>query len=540
MFCGTFTNTTGLLPLFELISSRTSSDEEYLRFRDFAQFYNDRLDTRVSRIYRAVFEGDLQNVQRCIERGESVNKTGDLYRFSPLHVAVLKNNVEILEYLLTREDVDVDVSCRIGRTPLYMAIALGRIELVERLIRAGSNVNFRHYRNNSPLDMSVYHPDICHLLIQRGAQIDAVGKSRNTLLDKAVERKDECLGIVHMLLYYNADANVRDRRGFTPFMTALLCGNVPAQEALLDYVVNFNETSDPAYFSTLSLALHTNSPFAKEIIKRGADVNYGDNPEVTHEACAFTVCSRRAVNSFTFKMVWERLRYNHAKNTVDLHDLFRRRRAVPRFLQVIIESNNFEPAVEYFSKGKNYLLFVDEFAKKKFELEQLTRLTCRLLEYGFRATTSDIHAILSHYGYCELFRILLHMDNDFTQSWRPFMVLTRLIFDIDYDLESAVDGVNDIPKENFVQLLEYSICPRLMDALTIKYTDDEDMTAILGGLPRVPSLMELARNAARKHVWRAFKITNACQFYTTIDHLDIPAFYKNILTFKRKMYVVER
>ncbi|XP_023311285.1 uncharacterized protein LOC108909215 [Anoplophora glabripennis] len=491
-------------------------------------------------IHKAVLEGDFGSLKRRIELGECVNERLSRYNFSVLHLAVIKNNVEILEYLLAREDVDVDARCSEGRTPLYLATALGRIEFVRKLIRAGADVNVSSYEDEPLLHMSVHYPDICHLLIRYGAPIDAVNSWGCTLLYEAVYC--ECLEVMHMLLYYNADPNIADVHDITPFMMALMHCKLDAQEALLEYVDDFDRASyDSMWFgSTLSFALRGNSPFIRDIMERGADVNYGDDPETREEICAFSACLQNPVDLSTFKMVWERLVYNDTKNTIDLLDFLYYDEVVPAFLQVIIESDNFEPALEFFSESGNYSLFVDKFAEEGFELEQLTVLTCRLLQYGFRATSHDVHAIFFHYGYCELFRMLLYMDNDFTRGWLPHMAYSRLLFDIDYDIESAVDEVDDIPEENVMQLLEYSICSRLTDALILRYGDDERMSKILTGLPRVPSLVELARNVARKHIRQTFKITNACQFYTILDRFDIPSFCKRVLMFERKIYRIEQ
>ncbi|XP_023313021.1 uncharacterized protein LOC111693112 [Anoplophora glabripennis] len=412
------------------------------------------------------------------------------------------------------------------------------MESVEKLIRAGADVNICD-SNYFPLHMSMRRPDICHLLIRHGARIDAINRNGGTLLHQVVDPVS--LEIVHMLLYYNADANVPDNCRFTPFMVALFYGNVAAQEALLEYVDDFNRIGiyPYTYTPTMTLALESKSPFIKDMIQRGTDVNYGDYDVDGKKICAFLDCLQNHVDPSTFKMVWEGLRFD-ADNMTDLLDFFDYIDSVPSFLEVIIESDNFEYAVEFFCNDTCYASFVNSFAAYRLDLEQLTALTCRLLQYGFRATSREIHMIFSHYGYCELFRILLYMDNDFTCHWHHGMVVSRLIFDVDYNLESDACEISYIPKKNVMRLLEYSICPRLIDALTVEYSDDEQMSTILSKLQRVPSLIELTRNAARKQIWHKLKFTNACQLYTTIDHLDMPTVYKNILTFRKKIYEVEQ
>ncbi|XP_018568990.1 uncharacterized protein LOC108909214 [Anoplophora glabripennis] len=489
-------------------------------------------------IHKTVLEGDFESLKLRIESGEYVNKRLPPNKFSILHLAVIKNNTDILDFLLVKEGVEVDARSSEDKTPLYLATALGYTESVEKLIRAGADVNICTPRQNPVLHISVQRPDICHLLIRHGARIDAVDSWGWTLLHEAVFR--ECLEVVHMLLYYNVDVNVPDVFGCTPFMKALELRKPGVQEALLEYVDDFDRANcnTMLFGSTLSFALLGNSPFIKDIIERGADVNYGNDPEVSYSDGAFLACLRNPVDLSAFKLVWERLRPNgtDSVNLVHFLDIVEVELA---FLQVIIDSDNFQLAVDCLSRRRNYSLFVYQFAERKFKLEQLTALTCRLLQYGFRATSHNIHTVFSNYGYCELFRILLYMDNDFTLGWLPHAALTRLMFDIDFNLESVANRVSDIPAKDVVRLLEYSICPRLIDALTLKYSNDKGMSVFLGGLPRVPSLVELARNAARKHIWQAFKISNNCQFYTTIDHLDVSTLCKHILTFRKRICRVQ-
>ncbi|XP_018576917.1 26S proteasome non-ATPase regulatory subunit 10-like [Anoplophora glabripennis] len=132
------------------------------------------------------------------------------------------SSLEILEYLLARDGIDVDARSSEDKTPLFLATSLGHIESVEKLIRAGSDVNICDHQNlcrgEYPLHMA-YHPDICHLLIRHGARIDAVNRYNKTLLHKLMEHGS--LEVVHMLLYYNADANVPDEDCHTTFMAAL-------------------------------------------------------------------------------------------------------------------------------------------------------------------------------------------------------------------------------------------------------------------------------------------------------------------------------
>lgn len=416
---------------------------------------------------------------------------------------------------MSRDGIELEARCSRGKTPLHIAAGLGWLESVERLVRAGCDVNRPDNGGNSPLHVSVQNPDICHLLIQSGARIDSINELGATALHEAIRL--ECHEVLCMLLYYNADANVANKYSHTPFMIAILWHNIEAQRVILEYVDDFNR------FSYLRMALQMKSPFVRDIIEKGADVNYADNPKLHYYISAFNLCLFNRVDQATFKTVWERLLYNDSKNTIDLMNFFDGLRncskVVPAFLQVIIDSENFEPAVKFFTKHDSYKRFVFNFSVRNFNLKQLTALTCRLLQCGFRVTSHDIGTIFFHHQYCELFRILLYMDNDYGLGWQPFMIVPRIIFDIDYDLENIISDIHEDPKWAVPEILEYFI---------------------LDGLPKVPSLMQLARDTARKHIRNSFNITTTCQFYTTIDHLNIPKPCKQVLTFERKIYMKER
>ncbi|XP_023312438.1 histone-lysine N-methyltransferase EHMT1-like [Anoplophora glabripennis] len=120
----------------------------------------------VSRIHREVLEGDFHSVKCRIESGESVNQKETQCNFSLLHMAVLKNHLEILKYLLAGKGIDVDARSSEDKTPVFLATAFRYIESVEKLTRADADVNISDSENYFPLHVSAWHLDICHLLIQ--------------------------------------------------------------------------------------------------------------------------------------------------------------------------------------------------------------------------------------------------------------------------------------------------------------------------------------------------------------------------------------
>ena len=83
------------------------------------------------------------------------------------------DNSELLEFLLDRNDLDTNTRHGDwGTTPLLVAIQIGSIDIVRKLIKHGANVNLAEYNGTSPLDMAedCKKDDIFKLLIDNGAQ----------------------------------------------------------------------------------------------------------------------------------------------------------------------------------------------------------------------------------------------------------------------------------------------------------------------------------------------------------------------------------
>lgn len=113
---------------------------------------------------------------------------------------------------------------------------------------------------------------MAYFLINYGADLNASCCFGKTAMHYAVETGR--YEIVCMLLYYGAEADTPNYNGKTPFVFALLLGNVEMQQILINYVMDVNLRIEETEFSLLLLALEVRSPCYKELVERGADVNY--------------------------------------------------------------------------------------------------------------------------------------------------------------------------------------------------------------------------------------------------------------------------
>lgn len=140
-----------------------------LRNRASLKLLGDNLD-----LNGAAFHGHWQLCQFLIEQGANVNFPLSDTRETPLHAALCKAGRPaynlVVEVLLnsganpnaaTNPDIETDAfmrDCRTrGETPLHRAAAFGDAEVIERLLRAGAQVDARDAHGETPLGWASWH-----------------------------------------------------------------------------------------------------------------------------------------------------------------------------------------------------------------------------------------------------------------------------------------------------------------------------------------------------------------------------------------------
>ena len=103
--------------------------------------------------------------------------------------AVDANDADQLDKLLGRTKVHLSLDFLIGKfTPLTTVIIHGHIGIVEKLLFAGASVDFPD-GYGTPLETSVYcnNTEACHLLLNRGANVNAINKHQWQALHVAID-----------------------------------------------------------------------------------------------------------------------------------------------------------------------------------------------------------------------------------------------------------------------------------------------------------------------------------------------------------------
>lgn len=146
----------------------------------------------------------------------------DVYRLNALHRAALAGH-EAIVWILLGQGPDVSARTSRGDTPLHCASASGHVAVVEILL-GGIEIDDRGWRGCTPLHFAAMqgHEDVARLLVERGADLEAINDQGATPLHVGAWRGHA--GIVRMLLGEGADVAVSDLQGFTALQHAAMGG----------------------------------------------------------------------------------------------------------------------------------------------------------------------------------------------------------------------------------------------------------------------------------------------------------------------------
>mgnify|MGYP000023170429 FL=1 len=134
------------------------------------------------RLHRGVKSRDYEQVVQYLNAGDNIdiNSTsevsdffygGSRLRYSPLHQAVLCEDIKMVDFLIGR---GANLEARDPhRTPLFLAAHYGRVEIVKLLIKHGADPNALDlHTGETPLDrakLGSYH-DLIKILIENGGK----------------------------------------------------------------------------------------------------------------------------------------------------------------------------------------------------------------------------------------------------------------------------------------------------------------------------------------------------------------------------------
>ncbi|QYS92729.1 hypothetical protein H0G86_000130 [Trichoderma simmonsii] len=205
-------------------------------------------------LHRLIRTEEVENIKKWIMRpGVDVNSQ-DRRDQTPLHAAARtqKSTTEIIDIIMTKQDVDVNIPDCHGRTPLCLATHWGRKEATMRLLQVpGIEMNTQNSKGESPLLNTIIQgwAYVALLLLDNIDNIDDFHDNvgRNVFHWAAFLNMPEVFR--NAILKQEKALGAADSRGWTPLHTAADEGDVTIVQLLLDQQVsatsanNFGETA---------------------------------------------------------------------------------------------------------------------------------------------------------------------------------------------------------------------------------------------------------------------------------------------------------
>lgn len=185
--------------------------------------------------FRAIASDSPQTLQSLASRGFDLNTRNEMLE-PPLVLALRLDALKVVDFLLTRPEVDVEVRNAKDESPLMLAALKGRLIQCEALIRRKAHVNKPGW---TPLHYAASHPGeqgpaLVQLMLDHHAYIDAASPNGSTPLMLAAmygNRK-----VVAQLLDAGADATLKNEQGLTALDFAHRAGRPAEADRIAQHI----------------------------------------------------------------------------------------------------------------------------------------------------------------------------------------------------------------------------------------------------------------------------------------------------------------
>lgn len=216
-------------------------------------------------LHWAVKNGHKKVAQFLIEKGADVNqKTGDHYRFTPLHWA---SGWDMADFLVSK-GADLKARDRYDSSVLIWAAAHNRDDVIELLLTLGAEADEQDMNGWSGLHWAAHtgSKESAEALLENGAKNDIRNNSGETPLHRAVKMNRPQL--LTLLLEKGAPINAKDLDGWTPLHLAAIRGQTENIKLLMENKAALR-TRDKQNRTPLQLAIdHGHPKLAVELAKK--------------------------------------------------------------------------------------------------------------------------------------------------------------------------------------------------------------------------------------------------------------------------------
>ncbi|XP_052443758.1 histone-lysine N-methyltransferase EHMT1 isoform X1 [Carassius gibelio] len=186
---------------------------------------------------------------------------------------------ETLESVLLALDAEKPKKLRFHPKQLYISAKQGELQKVLLMLVDGIDPNFQMESQNkrTPLHVAAEagHQEVCHMLVQAGANLDMCDEDQRTPLMEACENDN--LDTVRYLLRAGAIVSNKDVEGSTCLHLAAKTGHFSIVQHLLSTgIVDINCQDDGGWTAMIWATEYKHVDQVKLLLSKGADINIRD------------------------------------------------------------------------------------------------------------------------------------------------------------------------------------------------------------------------------------------------------------------------
>lgn len=191
---------------------------------------------------------------------------------SALHLAVISEQKELVEYLINKE-ANLDITDKYGRTPLIYAVNLRNEELAKLLINNGADLDLQDNLKYTALIYTIVsrQTKLSKYLIKNAADLDIQDNYGRTALHFAIAQNN--LSLVKDLVNAEADTGIQDNNFNAPLTYAIHIKNFKIANYLIDKTKDLSTQNGVGYAALAKAIIRNNPNIVKHLIDKGVNPN---------------------------------------------------------------------------------------------------------------------------------------------------------------------------------------------------------------------------------------------------------------------------
>ena len=195
-----------------------------------------QIEEQIENIKKAADKKEYRNAIELIKSVKNINMPDKDGNFL-LHWAVINGHKLIVEELLKRKDINIDIVDRWKNTALHLAAETGNTEIAKLLLDNKANIDAVNEKKRTALHKAVINNniEIVKLLVNRVANIDAVDKYGNTALNLAILSNNN-INLITLLVDEGSDINAKNKKEITPYTRALYFEKLTDEHDVANYL----------------------------------------------------------------------------------------------------------------------------------------------------------------------------------------------------------------------------------------------------------------------------------------------------------------